>query len=64
MEQNKFIGQVAAKPEAEPDVRSIGQGLKKIPNTLLIRLIDEVKNESQNGLMAYNRTHNRHNRGR
>jgi hypothetical protein len=36
----------------------------KIPNVVLQRLIQEVQYESQNNILAYNRTHNRHNRGR
>jgi hypothetical protein len=35
-----------------------------LSNPLLKRLIDEVKFENQNNISAYNRTHNRHNRGR
>ena len=35
-----------------------------IPNPVLKRLIEEVRYESQNKLGMYNRTHNRHNRGR
>ena len=36
----------------------------KPSNAVLQRLIEEVKYESQNNISAYNRTHNRHNRGR
>jgi hypothetical protein len=36
----------------------------KPSNAVLRRLIEEVKYESQNNISAYNRTHNRHNRGR
>jgi phosphoribosylaminoimidazole carboxylase (NCAIR synthetase) len=35
-----------------------------VPNAVLKRLIEEVKLESQNHILAYNRSHNRHNRGR
>ena len=35
-----------------------------ISNPVLKRLIEEVRYESQNKLGMYNRTHNRHNRGR
>jgi hypothetical protein len=35
-----------------------------IDNALLSRLLAEVKAESENRLHAYNRQHNRHNRGR
>ncbi|GAB2563484.1 YhhA family cyclophane-containing RiPP [Spirosoma areae] len=37
---------------------------KKAPNSLLERLIREVRTEAQLNILAYNRTHNRHNRGR
>lgn len=38
--------------------------VEKVSNAVLRRLMDEVKFESQNNILAYNRTHNRHNRGR
>lgn len=38
--------------------------IKKMPNPVLQRLLDEVKFETSNNISAYNRTHNRHNRGR
>jgi len=38
--------------------------VNKVPNAVLRRLIAEVKVENQNNISAYNRTHNRHNRGR
>lgn len=38
--------------------------IKKMPNPVLQRLMDEVKFEALNNISAYNRTHNRHNRGR
>jgi hypothetical protein len=34
------------------------------PSALLARLIQEVQHETSSTLTAYNRTHNRHNRGR
>ena len=37
---------------------------QQVPNALLSRLIQEVQYEAQSTLTAYNRTHNRHNRGR
>jgi hypothetical protein len=33
-------------------------------NAVLKRLISEVQSEKRNDINAYNRTHNRHNRGR
>ncbi len=36
----------------------------QVDNAVLRRLIEEIKVEKDNTLNAYNRTHNRHNRGR
>lgn len=36
----------------------------KVSNSVLQRLMQEVKNDAINNISAYNRTHNRHNRGR
>jgi hypothetical protein len=36
----------------------------KVSNAVLKRLVEEVRYENQNNISAYNRTHNRHNRGR
>ena len=36
----------------------------KIPNTVMQRLVEEVRTEKMMSSPAYNRTHNRHNRGR
>ena len=44
--------------------KSISVEASKVPNAVLKRLLEEVKYESQNNILAYNRTHNRHNRGR
>ena len=35
-----------------------------MPDIVLRRLMEEVKNDSVNPLFAYDRAHNRHNRGR
>ncbi|MFM9951818.1 MAG: YhhA family cyclophane-containing RiPP [Saprospiraceae bacterium] len=43
---------------------SLGIDVSKIPNVVLQRLIEEVRHERLNDVTAYNRTHNRHNRGR
>lgn len=34
----------------------------KIPNPVLQRLMEEVKNDKANDMFAYDRAHNRHNR--
>ena len=36
----------------------------EVPNAVLRRLIEEVKNDKENNVTAYNRLHNRHNRHR
>lgn len=38
--------------------------MTKVPNVVLQRLIEEVQYENKSNISAYNRTHNRHNRGR
>lgn len=38
--------------------------VSEISNPVLARLIEEVRNEESSVPHAYNRTHNRHNRGR
>ena len=43
---------------------SVNLKIENVPNPVLRRLIEEVKVEKQNNVTAYNRTHNRHNRGR
>lgn len=43
---------------------SVNINIENVPNPVLRRLIEEVKVEKQNNVTAYNRTHNRHNRGR
>ena len=34
----------------------------QIPNSVLLRLMEEVKNDQANDMFAYDRAHNRHNR--
>lgn len=45
-----------------PDLLEIDTS--KISSPVLARLIEEVRNEDTSTVSAYNRTHNRHNRGR
>jgi len=57
--KNKIKGDdVSVKPH------SISIDASQIPNAVLKRLIEEVQYENQNNISAYNRSHNRHNRGR
>ena len=46
------------------NVKSISLDASKVPNVLLKRLIEEVQFENRNNILAYDRAHNRHNRGR
>ena len=63
MNQNNVIinnvkeGDLSMKPLA------VSVDSNKISNVVLKRLIEEVQYESQNNVSAYNRSHNRHNRG-
>lgn len=50
--------------EIKTDVKPITVGAAKIDNAVLKRLISEIDFERQNHVNAYNRTHDRHNRGR
>lgn len=60
MAENDLI--VEAKSEKANVNLSID--VHKVPNPVLQRLIDEIRQEKTNRVGAYNRTHNRHNRGR
>jgi len=44
--------------------KSITIDVTKIDNAVLKRLIGEIDFDRENNVNAYNRTHNRHNRGR
>lgn len=44
--------------------KTINVDATKIDNAVLKRLIGEIDFERRNEINAYNRTHNRHNRGR
>lgn len=49
---------------AKASEESLVISAQRVPNALLARLIQEVRHEAHSTLTAYNRTHNRHNRGR
>lgn len=52
-------------PLGETDISETSEiDISKIPSTVLARLIEEVRNEELLNTSVYNRTHNRHNRGR
>lgn len=50
--------------EQTVETKPLSIDAKQIPNAVLQRLIAEVKHDRENNIFAYNRTHNRHNRGR
>lgn len=50
------------KNQDEP--REISIDAAKMDNAVLKRLIGEIDFEKENRIHSYNRTHNRHNRGR
>ena len=52
----------AAESPVVPDPLEIDTS--KISSPVLARLIEEVRNEESSTARAYNRVHNRHNRGR
>jgi hypothetical protein len=63
MEQTTLVNSIQAVENpnlSKPEVICVN----KISNAVLQRLMEEVKYENQNNILAYNRTHNRHNRGR
>lgn len=50
--------------QAENNFSSIIIDVKELDNAVLERLIGEINTEKENRIHSYNRTHNRHNRGR
>lgn len=51
-----------ARSENANDNLNINVG--EVPNPVLKRIIEEIRYDKTNRLGAYDRTHNRHNRGR
>ena len=60
------IDQLAApKASVQADTtQEIILDASQVDNAVLKRLIEEIQIDKENGLHSYNRTHNRHNRGR
>lgn len=52
------------KETTKIDAGQVSIDASKMDNAVLKRLIGEIDFEKENRLHAYNRTHNRHNRGR
>ena len=50
--------------ESKPASEKLEVDLDKISSPTLVRLIEEVRNEEELSVHAYNRMHNRHNRSR
>lgn len=53
---------IEARSENTNDNLNINVG--EVPNPVLKRIIEEIRYQKTNRLGAYDRTHNRHNRGR
>jgi hypothetical protein len=64
MEQNVKPVPTGYQPTANNSQISISIDAKEIDNAVLKRLIAEVQVDQPTSLHGYNRTHNRHNRGR
>lgn len=47
-----------------PQTEQVVVEADQMPNSVLQRLMEEVKNDNVNNMFAYDRAHNRHNRGR
>ena len=47
-----------------PQAEQVIVEAEQMPNSVLQRLMEEVKNDNANNIFAYDRAHNRHNRGR
>lgn len=55
------------QPQSKAIVKQFSQVVieaDQMPDILLRRLMEEIKNDSVNSMFAYDRAHNRHNRGR
>jgi len=60
-----FTNQVESNFESSKVVSNNDQIVveaSKVPNSVLQRLMEEVKNDQANDMYAYDRAHNRHNR--
>lgn len=64
MDINKEITENKIFEEEISASKTISIDASKVQSSVLQRLIEEVKHESQNNIAAYNRLHNRHNRSR
>jgi hypothetical protein len=64
MMQNPSLSNNSVSPHDKAADGVLLIAAQQAPNALLARLIQEVQNDAHPTPTAYNRTHNRHNRGR
>jgi hypothetical protein len=64
MQQEPMHLHAADQPYARDQLLPVIIDASEVDNAVLKRLISEISVEKENTLHAYNRTHNRHNRGR
>jgi len=64
MDINKELTENKISEEEISASKTISIDASEVRSSILQRLIEEVKQENQNGIAAYNRLHNRHNRSR
>jgi hypothetical protein len=64
MKQENQVINLTNEDDVAPNQTTVTIDAEKISNVVLKRLIEEVQFENQNNILAYNRTHSRHNRGR
>jgi len=61
---NSVANNVIDKENLVAGPKSMSMDASELSNVVLRRLMEEVKFENQNNILAYDRAHNRHNRGR
>ena len=64
MEHINHTDTPVAAMEVKSNTEQIVVDAEQMPNSVLQRLMEEVKNDTANNMFAYDRAHNRHNRGR
>lgn len=64
MDQNNHLDVHGQYSVTDPQSAQVIVEADQMPNTVLKRLMEEVRNDSVNPMFAYDRAHNRHNRGR
>ena len=64
MEQINYTNEESLPVKMTVQTEPIIVEANQMPNSVLQRLIEEVKNDNANHMFAYDRAHNRHNRGK